>query len=383
MTAASTPTRSLVFGRRAVASAGAAGVSSPASTGGGGTAEGTNGGGGVFFTGGATTGNGGGLDEVAAIGGALILDGTAGGAATTGGADAAGDVPSTAAAGGATGDGTLGFSLNLPGSAGADAGVEALAVDAVGAGESEKGGGGATNGAGPGATIVGFSIVGGSITAAGGSTAGAGVGVAGADGVGDSAGALAMRGLKRIFGAEPDCSGVSGAGGVPAGTPVEMTGGGGGNETGSPTAGTPAGACPSAGRRRGFSLRANGGVTGSSLIVRTKTLIRAGAKRKKFPSLSTRSAPTFKLVFNMIKAFLCSVCIATLCLSSGCLFSKKANRAKESSAIAADVEESFRKRWVDKRASELTTGGTTADAARTQAETEFRERFGFTRAGQK
>ena len=85
----------------------------------------------------------------------------------------------------------------------------------------------------------------------------------------------------------------------------------------------------------------------------------------------------------MIKAFLCSACIAALCCSSGCLLSKKAHRVKESSAIAADVEESFRKRWVEKRASELATKGTTADDARVQAEGEFRERFGFTRAGQK
>jgi hypothetical protein len=85
----------------------------------------------------------------------------------------------------------------------------------------------------------------------------------------------------------------------------------------------------------------------------------------------------------MIKAFLCSVCIAALCCSSGCLFSKKANRTKETSAIAADVEESFRKRWVEKRASELTARGATADAARVQAESEFRERFEFTRAAQK
>ena len=85
----------------------------------------------------------------------------------------------------------------------------------------------------------------------------------------------------------------------------------------------------------------------------------------------------------MIKAFLFVFCIAALCGSSGCLFSKKANRAKETSAISADVEESFRKRWVDKRASELAAKGVVADAARTQAESEFRERFGFTRAGQK
>lgn len=85
----------------------------------------------------------------------------------------------------------------------------------------------------------------------------------------------------------------------------------------------------------------------------------------------------------MIKAFLCSVSVTVLCFSSGCLFSKKADRPKESSTIAADVEESFRKRWVDKRAAEIAAAGTVGDPARAQAESEFRERFGFTRAGQK
>ena len=85
----------------------------------------------------------------------------------------------------------------------------------------------------------------------------------------------------------------------------------------------------------------------------------------------------------MIKAFSVVVCIAALSFSSGCLFSKKAGRAKESSAISEDVEERFRVRWVEKRASELAAQGSTADAARTRAESEFRERFGFTRAGQK
>ena len=85
----------------------------------------------------------------------------------------------------------------------------------------------------------------------------------------------------------------------------------------------------------------------------------------------------------MTKAVLLTTSILTLALSAGCLFSKKANRAKESSAISADVEESFRKRWVEKRVGELTAQGTVGDAARTQAEAEFKERYGFTRAGQK
>jgi hypothetical protein len=85
----------------------------------------------------------------------------------------------------------------------------------------------------------------------------------------------------------------------------------------------------------------------------------------------------------MIKAFSLTLCLTVLCCSSGCLFSKKANRPKESSTISADVEESFRKRWVEKRASELTAQGTADDVARASAESEFRERYGFTRAGQK
>lgn len=75
--------------------------------------------------------------------------------------------------------------------------------------------------------------------------------------------------------------------------------------------------------------------------------------------------------------------LAALALhSSGCLFSKKAKTAKENSAISAEVEESFRTRWVDKRTAEIVAKGTAAEAARTQAETEFRERYGFTRAAQ-
>lgn len=85
----------------------------------------------------------------------------------------------------------------------------------------------------------------------------------------------------------------------------------------------------------------------------------------------------------MTKHLLLFVLATSTLLSSGCVFSKKTPRVKESSAISAEVEESFRQRWVDKRVAELTAQGTAADAARTQAETEFRERFGFTRAAQK
>ena len=65
-------------------------------------------------------------------------------------------------------------------------------------------------------------------------------------------------------------------------------------------------------------------------------------------------------------------------LFSGCsLFSKKSGKPKESSAIAADVEQTFRRRWVEKRSGELAAQGVEAAAARVQAHNEFQARFGF------
>jgi hypothetical protein len=110
---------------------------------------------------------------------------------------------------------------------------------------------------------------------------------------------------------------------------------------------------------------------------------RARTKGKKFPSRSYGSVVTFKPDFNMIKAFSLTLCIAALCCSSGCLFSKKSRQPKESPFIAADVEEGFRVRWIGKRSSELAAQGTAPEAALTQAESEFRERFGFTRGAKK
>ncbi len=80
----------------------------------------------------------------------------------------------------------------------------------------------------------------------------------------------------------------------------------------------------------------------------------------------------------MIKPLLLTTLTASLALATGCsMFSKKNPNAKESSAIASEVEETYRRRWVDKRVSELTAQGTAAEVARTQAENEFREKYGF------
>ncbi len=82
------------------------------------------------------------------------------------------------------------------------------------------------------------------------------------------------------------------------------------------------------------------------------------------------------------RLLLSSLCLATL-LTSGCLFSKKTAEPKENPSIPGAVEESLRQRWIEKRAAELVAQGKAADVARTQADAEFRERYGFTGAAQK
>lgn len=69
-------------------------------------------------------------------------------------------------------------------------------------------------------------------------------------------------------------------------------------------------------------------------------------------------------------------------LSTGCLHSKK-SAPKENSSLTGDTEQVFMQRWIDKRAAELVAQGQAAEAARTQATAEFRERYGYTGAAQK
>jgi len=88
------------------------------------------------------------------------------------------------------------------------------------------------------------------------------------------------------------------------------------------------------------------------------------------------------MIFVSLRALVASVCL----LATGCsAFSKKTGEPrapKESSAISADVEQSFRKRWVEKRRGELAAQGIAAEAAVAQAEREFAERYDF-KAGAK
>lgn len=77
----------------------------------------------------------------------------------------------------------------------------------------------------------------------------------------------------------------------------------------------------------------------------------------------------------LLTAILAAVVVAT----SGCSFFRKPNRPKESSAISAEVEATFRQRWMDKRLAELKAQGVAEDAAKAQAESEFQARFQFGR----
>lgn len=86
----------------------------------------------------------------------------------------------------------------------------------------------------------------------------------------------------------------------------------------------------------------------------------------------------------MIKPSLLTGLVAALSLASGCgMFSKKNAGPKENPAIASDVEETFRRRWMDKRVGELTAQGMTPDTARAQADKEFRDRYAFDRRDKK
>ncbi len=73
-----------------------------------------------------------------------------------------------------------------------------------------------------------------------------------------------------------------------------------------------------------------------------------------------------------------------LALLVGCQHSHKkppvAKEPKENPAVASEVEESFKQRWVEKRAADLMALGLRPDLARQQAIDEFGVRYGYTHA---
>lgn len=391
--------------------------------------------------GGATTGNGGGaLTGAAGIGGGALpavevggggtpaLGGGGGGGATGAGAFGLSlNFPGSAAGAGSAVGGGMGGGEG--GAAGRGLGAAAEGTSAAGGGEAGE----LDAVAGAGATSVGIRAFRRIVGAAPGVAAGAGVGVgagaanggggadsektgksgnlgssgnadgADASGVGAVAGAEAASpdnlGLKRIFGGD-EGSGLAAADGA-AGIGTSAGGGGvaGGGfadgtaaESEAGAAGAAAGVCPSGGRSRGLRRSEGGGVC-SSLMRLTKAKIRLSAKTKTHSdprkadqkvSLAVSGYPPHgETSILMTKTLLLSVVCTALMFSTGCLFSKKSGRPKESSAIAADVEETFRQRWMEKRVAELTAQGTAAEAARTQAQTEFREKYGFNPSAKK
>lgn len=65
----------------------------------------------------------------------------------------------------------------------------------------------------------------------------------------------------------------------------------------------------------------------------------------------------------------------------GCKHSnKKPKTPKENPEVASEIEESFKQRWVEKRAADLMALGLRPDLARQQAINEFRVRYGYTHA---
>jgi hypothetical protein len=68
-------------------------------------------------------------------------------------------------------------------------------------------------------------------------------------------------------------------------------------------------------------------------------------------------------------------------LSTSCFHHKK--KPKENPAIASDVEETLKQRFIEKRSAELIALGRRPDLARQQAIDEFRDRYGYTHAAGK
>lgn len=63
--------------------------------------------------------------------------------------------------------------------------------------------------------------------------------------------------------------------------------------------------------------------------------------------------------------------------------SHASKKPKENPAVASEIEETFKQRWVEKRAGELMAQGLRPDLARQQAIEEFRDRYGYTHAAGK
>lgn len=80
-----------------------------------------------------------------------------------------------------------------------------------------------------------------------------------------------------------------------------------------------------------------------------------------------------KLKSSLLLCFAAAVFVG----GSGCQLFRKSKKPKENPAIAGSVEADFRRRWLERRTAELTAQGTEEAAARTQAESDFREKYPY------
>lgn len=78
-----------------------------------------------------------------------------------------------------------------------------------------------------------------------------------------------------------------------------------------------------------------------------------------------------------MKSRFCLILLSCITLASGCFHRPR----QPTPEIAADVEESFKQRWIAKRMTELQASGVTdGREARRQAEEEFRKKYQYINA---
>jgi hypothetical protein len=86
----------------------------------------------------------------------------------------------------------------------------------------------------------------------------------------------------------------------------------------------------------------------------------------------------------MKRIFIFALVLGSL-LFSGCWHWKwkRSPKPKEITAIATDVEDNFRQRWMEKRTGELVQQGMRIDIARQQAIDEFQAKYPYIRSNNK
>jgi hypothetical protein len=82
-----------------------------------------------------------------------------------------------------------------------------------------------------------------------------------------------------------------------------------------------------------------------------------------------------------MKRLLPFLLLLPVALAAGC--SHKTKKPKENPALASEVEDNFKQRWVEKRANELMGLGLRPDLARQQALEEYRVRYQYTHSADK